>query len=139
MGVSEMMWKILTGKARLRVEEVGVDRNPTLPVSPSQSKASQSVKNENTAPGKPYPFAGTEWVLDGKDYCGSGDPFGPKDSDVKKSPDVTVIDCRDGWVKYRIGNGCMFNDERAKISKFTELYRPFDAQAATTLEKLREL
>ena len=60
------------------------------------------------------PVPGEKWRL----YNG-GDPFPPKSL-------VTVLDVKDGWVRYKIGSGEMFGDERMKVSTFSEVYRPHE-------------
>jgi hypothetical protein len=38
-------------------------------------------------------------------------------------PPVTIIDAKEGWVRYKMGSGLMFNDERMKLSTFLRLYK----------------
>lgn len=63
------------------------------------------------------PVPGESWRL-----YNNGDPFPPKSL-------VTILDVRDGWVRYKIGSGNMWGDERMEISMFSEVYRQTDATA----------
>ena len=56
---------------------------------------------------------GERWLL-----CPSnGDPWGQK-----PYRPVTILDVRDGWVRYDMGPG-PFRDERKKIGEFVGMYR----------------
>lgn len=56
------------------------------------------------------PSAGEKWRID------DGDPFPPKNT-------VTILDVSDGWVRYQIGKGTMFDDERMSVKRFIGVYR----------------
>jgi hypothetical protein len=58
------------------------------------------------------PKPGESWVLKPR----SGDPFG---SYAAQSP-VTVLDVRDGWVRYKMV--AVFRDERCTIQSFVSTY-----------------
>ena len=56
------------------------------------------------------PSKGEKWRID------DGDPFPPKCT-------VEILDIADGWVRYKIGSGTMFDDERKSMSSFINCYR----------------
>jgi len=60
-----------------------------------------------------HPVAGELWYF-GK---GDGSPW-----PVKKYPPVTILDVRDGWVRYSFAS--MFLDERKELSWFVANYKP---------------
>ena len=75
------------------------------------SSARQPVAEASSAPSEP---AGQRWRLIRSD-------IGPW-PDTKPPFYVTVLDVKDGWVRYRIGN--LFSDERLPMERFKNLYEP---------------
>lgn len=61
------------------------------------------------------PEVGGKYVLRPR----NGDPF-PGKYDHNPS---TVLEVKDGWVRYKIGSGLLFDDERKSIEDFNDLYR----------------
>jgi hypothetical protein len=57
------------------------------------------------------PAKGDKWIL----RTDNGDPWGCK------FPPVKVLDVKDGWVRYKIGD-IIFTDERMKIEQFVSVY-----------------
>jgi hypothetical protein len=60
----------------------------------------------------PQPKVSEKWSLKQTD----GDPWSRKKYDP-----VTIIDVKDGWVKYSMG-GSFFDDERMEIKTFVKIY-----------------
>ena len=58
---------------------------------------------------------GSRWVLKGK----NGDPFESKKCSVYS----TILDVKDGWVRYKMGRGNFFKDNRMEISSFLYIYK----------------
>lgn len=56
------------------------------------------------------PSAGEKWRIN------DGDPFPPKST-------ATILEVSDGWVRYRIGEGMMLDDERMLVKRFIGVYR----------------
>jgi len=56
---------------------------------------------------------GSRWVI--KD----GSPWG-----ARKSSIITVTDVLAGWVRYKIGEGVFYPDERMKEESFRHCYQP---------------
>ena len=48
----------------------------------------------------------------------SGDPFPQKNQPLR-----TVLEVRDGWVRYKVGAGHIFDDERMELDLFLRIYR----------------
>lgn len=59
---------------------------------------------------------GQRWLLRQGD-----DPWGSK-----VIPPVTILDVRGSWVRYRIGDGSLFLDERRPAREFCKLYQLLD-------------
>ena len=64
-------------------------------------------------PSLPAIAPGERWLL----RADKGDPWGQK-----PYRPVTILDVRDGWVRYDMGPG-PFRDERKKIDDFVYMYR----------------
>lgn len=47
------------------------------------------------------------------------DPFKPKNNRSTSC----ILEIKDGWVRYRIGNGLLYDDERLTIKLFLSIYR----------------
>jgi len=63
------------------------------------------------------PKIGSKWILSGED----GSPWANKS--ISSKPLITVLDVKDKWVRYKIGNGNIFGDERLELECFLRLYR----------------
>ena len=61
----------------------------------------------------------SQWVI--KISQSKGDPF-PIPNNKRYAP-VTVLEVRDGWVRYYIGS--MFPDERKDVDTFLKMYEPY--------------
>ena len=57
------------------------------------------------------PAKGEKWLLT------SGDPWG------SKYPPVTILDQKEGWVRYKMGTSLAFNDERMELETFMDIYK----------------
>ncbi len=68
--------------------------------------------------------AGQKWR-----FYEEGDPF------PSKYPPVTIIDARQGWVRYSMG--WFFDDERMKESTFLSMYRKVTEQPTDSAELRR--
>lgn len=42
---------------------------------------------------------------------------------------VCILDVKEGWVRYKVGGGVIFNDERMEVDKFTKIYSFLGDQA----------
>lgn len=65
------------------------------------------------------PKIGQKWRLKNND----GSPWSKSKS---KLPPAFILDVKDGWVRYKIGSGNYWNDERDKIDLFQKVYELVD-------------
>jgi len=72
-------------------------------------------EKEENEEAEELPMIGEKWCLK-CDFDGS--PWPKKDVVC-----VIVLDVKDGWVRYRIGEGLLFGDERMKVKYFTRVYK----------------
>lgn len=78
-------------------------------------------KDDEDAEAQP-PVAGEQWFLT------DGSPW-PK---LPKVP-ATILDARDGWVRYRLGRvGGAYDDQRMELEMFLRIYKKFERQDADT-------
>lgn len=72
-----------------------------------------SSKNNIISKTNTMPKINEVWYLKSKDRS----PW-----QKKKIYSVTVLDVKGGWVRYKIGNGSIFDDERLNIKDFLMIY-----------------
>ena len=62
------------------------------------------------------PSSGEVWRMDGEETPWGSTPY----------IDVTILDVKDGWVRYDMGNGngFLFRDERKELKSFVRMYKP---------------
>lgn len=70
----------------------------------------------STKPTLKIPTVGSQWIFNRK---ATADPF-----ETKPSSAITVLEIKQGWVRYKIGNGWLFHDERLSIEDFLDYYKP---------------
>lgn len=59
-----------------------------------------------------HPVTGSQWKLKNET------PW-PREND----PVITVLDAHSGWVRYKIGRGEIFSDDRLRLESFLHCYR----------------
>jgi len=64
------------------------------------------------------PKPGETWVH--RDYRKEGDPFPPKDPTAGAA---VIRGYKDGWVRYKLGSGAIWDDERMQLYVFLFCYR----------------
>jgi len=69
------------------------------------------------------PKVGDKWV-----FTDSDSPW-----PAKQYIPATILDCRDGWVRYDMG-GSLFRDERMELKDFVRMYRRVDPAPPTPQE-----
>ena len=66
----------------------------------------------------PVPVPGEKWQFY---YPDDGSPWASKGASGEY---VEILDVKDGWVRYSMGKGVVFTDERSPLDTFRRLYRP---------------
>lgn len=70
-------------------------------------------------PPEPTPLPGEVWVLrEARDEEYGPDPFDPLPMTL-----VAVWEVKNGWVRYSVGSGKLFSDERLPMRLFRSCYR----------------
>jgi hypothetical protein len=69
------------------------------------------LKQANKVEAPEVPAPGEKWEM-----FDEGDPF------PSKYPPVTILNVKDGWVRYSMGK-MFFNDERRTVKSFVLIYR----------------
>ena len=91
-------------------------------------------KRKPQAQGQP-PLPGSKWFL----VPASGDPFPPS----AEAPAITVLETKEGWVRYSIGRGGPFSDNRLPLKTFLAICKPLttknQAQESRTLALINSL
>jgi len=86
------------------------DSTMTQDVARSRLQGFVSLFRRKTKDTPRPPAPGEEWRL-----IANGDPFPPKITHK-------IREVRDGWVRYAVGSGSLFDDERMPVDRFVRIF-----------------